>query len=146
DHLLGPSTNAEGVTMSGGEVQIEGVSSPTGTFDVRSGSSFHFDVQLSATRGLSGLFVLELHTRAGVLVSRSDPHANPIELHAGNTTVGVDLPELPLLDGIFDVNVGVYDPRGSNVLAWAEKVATIQVSYSGREGGLVELSPSVHQS
>jgi ABC-2 type transport system ATP-binding protein len=146
DHLLGPSTNAEGVTMSGGEVQIEGVSSPTGTFDVRSGSSFHFDVQLSATRGLSGLFVLELHTRAGVLVSRSDPHANPIELHAGNTTVGVDLPELPLLDGIFDVNVGVYDPRGSNVLAWAEKVATIQVSYSGREGGLVELSPSVHQA
>jgi len=31
------------------------------------------------------------------------------------------------------------------VIAWSEKAATIQVVYDGREGGVVELSPSIHQ-
>ena len=146
DHLLGTAPAAGSSATSAGEVHVDSVTSPSGTFDVRAGAGFHFDVHVSATRAVSGLFVLELHTRDGVLVSRSDPQANPVDLRAGVTSIGVDLPHLPLLDGIFDVNVGIYDPRGSNILAWAEKVATLQVTYGGRESGLVDLAPSVHQN
>jgi hypothetical protein len=63
----------------------------------------------------------------------------------GRNTIGIDLPNIPLLDGVFDLNVGVVDPRGSNVKAWGEKVATLQVTYGGRHGGLVELDAAIRQ-
>lgn len=144
DHLLGSPTGSTEATS--GDLHIESVTTPHGSFDVMSGSSFHFDVAISATGAYSGNFVLELFTRAGVLVSRSDPQASPVNLVPGTNSIGVDLPNLPLLDGVFDINVGVVDPRGSNVVVWAEKVATLQVTYGGREGGLVELDASIRQA
>jgi hypothetical protein len=59
--------------------------------------------------------------------------------------VGIDLAQIPLLDGIYDVNVGVVDPRGNTVIAWREQAASIQVTYDGREGGLVELGAAIRQ-
>jgi len=144
EHLLGDTPSNE-VNEHGGDVHIESVTTPTGSFDVQSGASMHFDVHISAATAYSGNFVMEVFTRAGVLVSRSDAQGAPINLRPGRNTIGVDLPNIPLLDGVYDVNVGVVDPRGSNVKAWSEKVASLQVTYGGREGGLVELDASIHQ-
>jgi hypothetical protein len=42
------------------------------------------------------------------------------------------------------VNVGVVDYHGT-VIAWKEQAASIQVTYAGREGGIVELGASIQQ-
>ena len=44
-----------------------------------------------------------------------------MNLRPGHNRVGVDLPGVPLLDGIYDVNVGVVDPLGNTVYAWREQ-------------------------
>ncbi len=126
------------------EVAIDSVTTPSGSFDVRSGASIHFDVHISSHTAYSGNFVMELFTRSGMLVSRSDAQGSPVNLKPGANQVGVDLPNLPLLDGVYDVNVGVVDYHGT-VIAWKEQAASIQVTYAGREGGIVELGASIQQ-
>jgi hypothetical protein len=88
---------------------------------------------------------MELFTRTGLLVSRSDAQGSPVNLLPGRNHVTVDLAQIPLLDGIYDLNVGVLDHHGHTVIAWSEKAASIQVTYDGREGGLVELGASITQ-
>ena len=127
------------------DVSIDSVTSPTGSFDVHSGSSMRFDVQLTSATAYSGYAVLEVFSRSGVLISRSDRMGAPVSLRPGPNTVSVELPNLPLLDGVFDVNFGITDERGANVKAWSEKVASLQVTYGGREGGLVELGAVIRQ-
>jgi ABC-2 type transport system ATP-binding protein len=144
-HLLGNTPSNEVNEHHNADVHIDSVSTPTGSFDVQSGASIHFDVHITSATAYSGNFVMEIFTRAGVLVSRSDAQGSPINLRPGSNTIGIDLPNIPLLDGVFDVNVGVVDPRGSNVKAWGEKVATLQVTYGGRHGGLVELDATIRQ-
>lgn len=144
EHLLGDTPSNE-VNEHSADVHIESVTTPSGTFDVQSGASMHFDVHVTSATAYSGNFVMEIFTRGGVLVSRSDAQGAPINLRPGSNTIGIDLPNIPLLDGVFDINVGVVDPRGSNVKAWGEKVATMQVTYGGREGGLVELAAAIRQ-
>lgn len=144
EHLLSDTpSNEHNVTH--GDVHIESVTTPSGSFSVESGAAMHFDVNVASSIAYSGLFVLEVFTRHGVLVCRSDPQAAPVNLTPGINRIGIDLPHVPLLDGVFDVNVGVVDPRGSNVVAWSEKVATMQVTYGGRLGGLVQLDPAIRQ-
>jgi ABC-2 type transport system ATP-binding protein len=128
-----------------GTVHIESVSTPSGSFEVKSGAGLHFDVAVTAQTAYSGNFVMELFTRTGLLVSRSDAQASPVNLLPGRNVVGVDLGQIPLLDGVYDLNVGIVDPRGHNVVAWSERAASIQVTYDGREGGLVELDASIRQ-
>jgi ABC-2 type transport system ATP-binding protein len=146
EHLLGDTATSGVKEHSGGDVHIDSVSTPSGSFDVQSGASMHFDVHITSASSYNGNFVLEIFTRAGVLVSRSDAQGTPVNLRPGSNTIGIDLPNIPLLDGVFDVNVGIVDSRGSNVKAWGEKVATLQVTYGGRQGGLVELDASIYQS
>jgi ABC-2 type transport system ATP-binding protein len=126
-------------------ISIDAVTTPSGSFDVKSGASLHLDVAVTAQSPVAGNLVLEVFTRSGQLVSRSDPRAAPIELRRGSNRVGVDLDALPLLDGVYDINVGVVDPHGSTVYAWREQAAALQVLYEGREGGIVELAPRVSQ-
>jgi len=142
---LGDTPSNEINEHQSGDVHIDSLTTPTGSFDVQSGASMHFDVHVTSATAYSGNFVMEVFTRGGVLVSRSDPQSSPINLRPGHNTIGIDLPNIPLLDGVFDINVGVVDPRGSNVKAWGEKVATMQVTYGGREGGLVELDAAIRQ-
>jgi hypothetical protein len=59
--------------------------------------------------------------------------------------VAIDLGQVPLLDGVYGLNVGIVDARGQNVIAWSERAATIQVTYDGREGGIVELGATIQQ-
>jgi ABC-2 type transport system ATP-binding protein len=126
-------------------VVIDAVTTPTGSFDVRSGAGMHFDVEITSETAYSGNFVLEVFTRGGLLVSRSDAQGSPVNLKPGHNRVGVDLAQIPLLDGIYDLNVGIVDSHGNTVIAWKEQGATIQVIYDGREGGIVELGASVEQ-
>ena len=127
-------------------ISIDSITSPSGSFDVRSGASMHFDVNITSHHAYSGNFVMEIFTRGGLLVSRSDAKGSPVNLLPGPNSVGVDLPQIPLLDGVYDINVGILDPRGNTVMAWREQAASMQVTYDGREGGLVELGASIRQS
>ncbi|MFI5036157.1 MAG: ABC transporter ATP-binding protein [Acidimicrobiales bacterium] len=144
DQLLDEATERDHAESPPG-ISIDAVTTPSGSFDVKSGAGLHFDVDITAEGAVSGNFVLEFFTRAGVLVSRSDAKGAPVNLRPGHNRVGVDLAEVPLLDGVYDVNVGVVDPLGNTVYAWREQAASIQVLYDGREGGIVELGAAIRQ-
>ena len=144
EHLMDSATEHDrSGTMT--SISIDSVTTSSGSFDVRSGAGMHFDVNISSQTAYSGNFVMEIFTRGGLLVSRSDAKGSPVNLVPGPNTVGIDLPQIPLLDGVYDVNVGIVDPHGSNVIAWREQAASIQVTYDGREGGLVEMGASIRQ-
>jgi ABC-2 type transport system ATP-binding protein len=145
EHLLGDASEREHADAPPG-ISIDALTTPSGSFDVRSGASLHFDVDITAEGAVSGNFVVEVFTRSGMLVSRSDAKGAPVNLRPGRNRVGVDLAEMPLLDGVYDVNVGVVDPMGNTVYAWREQAAAIQVLYDGREGGIVELGAAIRQA
>jgi ABC-2 type transport system ATP-binding protein len=144
EHLMGDAARHD-ERVTDVRATIESVSTPSGSFEVRSGAAMHFDVAVSAETAFSGNFVMEVFTRAGQLVSRSDAQGAPINLVPGVNHVSVDLKEIPLLDGVYDINVGVVDHLGSTVIAWRERAASMQVLYDGREGGVVELGPVIRQ-
>ena len=144
EYLLGRAVEHDHVGPQA-NITIDAVTTPTGSFEVRNGAGMHFDVDISSESGFSGNFVMEVFTRSGLLVSRSDVQGSPVNLTPGPNRVGVDLAELPLLDGVYDINVGVLAHNANTVIAWREKAASIQVIYDGREGGIVELSPSIRQ-
>ena len=126
-------------------INIDSITTPSGSFDVRSGAGMHFDVNISSQTAYSGHFVLEIFTRSGLLVSRSDAQGSPVNLTPGPNRVSIDIAQMPLLDGVYDVNIGIVDPHGSTVIAWREGAASIQVTYDGRESGLVEMGAAIRQ-
>ena len=144
EHQL-EDAQANDVAGTQANINIDSVTTPSGTFEVRSGKGIHLDVNLSAEHAYSGNFMFEIFTRTGLLVSRSDPQASPVNLKQGPNRIGLDIGALPLLDGIYDINVGIVDQRGSTVIAWKEQAASMQVVYEGRESGIVEISSSIEQ-
>ena len=145
EHLMGSSLQHEGPATHA-TINIDAITTPTGSFEVRNGAGMHFDVHISADTAFSGNFVMEIFTRAGLLISRSDAQGSPVNLKPGKNNVGVDLAQLPLLDGVYDINVGIVEHLGHTVVAWSERAASMQVIYDGREGGIVELGASISQS
>ena len=143
EHLLDDAVQHDHANVQA-NVRIDSITTPSGSFDVKSGAGMHFDVAISAESAFSGNFVLEIFTRGGLLVSRSDAQGAPINLKPGVNHIGIDLDQLPLLDGIFDINLGVVDAGGNTVIAWSEQAASLQVSYDGRESGLVELGAKIN--
>src|ERR1017187_7720965 len=144
EHLLDDAVEHDSARLSE-TIKIDTVTSPTGSFEVRSGSALHLDVNVHATSAYSGNFVMEIFTRGGLLVSRSDAQGSPVNLTPGHNVIGIDLAQLPLLDGLYDLNVGIVDHHGHTVIAWSEQAATIQVTYDGREAGIVELGATIRQ-
>ena len=144
EHQL-EDAQANDVAGTQANINIDSVTTPSGTFEVRSGTGIRLDVNLSAENAYSGNFMFEIFTRTGLLVSRSDPQASPVNLKQGPNRIGLDIGALPLLDGIYDINVGIVDQRGSTVIAWKEQAASMQVVYEGRESGIVEISSSIEQ-
>jgi ABC-2 type transport system ATP-binding protein len=144
EHLLEDAVEHDSARLSE-TIKIDTVTSPTGSFEVRSGSALHLDVNVHATSAYSGNFVMEIFTRGGLLVSRSDAQGSPVNLTPGHNVIGIDLAQLPLLDGLYDLNVGIVDHHGHTVIAWSEQAATIQVTYDGREAGIVELGATIRQ-
>jgi len=141
--LMGEGRPSEGEAPPAVSVMIESVSTATGRFSARTNEPFNFEVALSATEPFEGYFVLELHTHDGTLVARTDPTGSPVSLSAGSQRLGVGLPELPLLDGDYELSVGLVSAFGHSVAAWREQVATVEVAYDGRASGLVPLAPNV---
>ena len=144
EHQL-EDAQANDVAGTQANINIDSVTTPSGTFEVRSGAGIHLDVNLSAEHAYSGNFMFEIFTRTGLLVSRSDPQSSPVNLKQGPNRIGLDIGALPLLDGIYDINVGIVDQRGSTVIAWKEQAASMQVVYKGRVSGIVEISSSIEQ-
>lgn len=126
-------------------ISIDAVTTPSGSFEIRSGSGLHLDVNVSSRTAYSGNFVMEVFTRGGLLVSRSDAQGSPVNLVPGHNIIGIDMAQIPLLDGVYDLNVGIVDHHGHTVVAWRDQAASIQVTYDGREGGIVELGASIRQ-
>lgn len=143
EHLLEDSVELDH-SGARAEIAIESVTTASGSFDVRSGAGMHFDVNLTSHHAYSGFFMMEIFTRNGLLVSRSDALGSPVNLKPGANVVGVDLAQIPLLDGVYDVNLGIVDHHGT-VMAWREQAASIEVTYNGREGGIVEMGASITQ-
>ncbi len=143
EHLLEDAVEHDHVAHQA-DIAIDSVTTPSGSFDVRSGAGLHLDVNISSHTAYSGNFMMEIFTRSGLLVSRSDAQGSPVNLRPGQNCVGIDLAQIPLLDGVYDINVGVVDAHGT-VMAWKEQAASMQVAYNGREGGIVELSPTIRQ-
>jgi ABC-2 type transport system ATP-binding protein len=144
EHLMQDAVAHDSAQLLG-TITIDSLTTPEGSFDIKSGSSLHLDVAVTSKTAYSGNFVIELFTRGGLLISRSDAQGSPINLLPGRNVIGIDLAQVPLLDGIYDLNVGVLDHHGHTVIAWSEKAASIQVTYDGREGGIVELGASIRQ-
>jgi len=144
EHLLEDAVEHDNARLSE-SIRIDTVTSPTGSFEVRSGSALHLDVNVHANSAYSGNFVMELFTRGGLLMSRSDAQGSPVNLVPGHNVIAIDFAQLPLLDGLYDLNVGIVDHRGHTVIAWSEQAATIQVTYDGRGAGIVELGASIRQ-
>ena len=143
EHLLEDAVELDRTGLRA-EISIDSVTTPSGSFDVRSGAGIHLDVNMTSHLAYSGNFMMEIFTRGGLLISRSDAQGSPVNLKPGPNRVGIDLAQIPLLDGVYDVNVGIVDHHGT-VIAWREQAASIQVTYNGREGGIVELGASVSQ-
>ncbi len=124
-------------------VTIDAVTTPTGRFTAQTGRPLNFEVLVSAKEPFEGYFSFELHTHSGTLVTRSDPTSSPVVIPRGDKRISVTLPELNLLDGSYELSVGLINSLGHGVVAWREQVATIEVSYDGRASGLVPMEPKV---
>ena len=124
-------------------VSIESISTATGRFEASTFMPWSFEVAVRAREPFEGFFVMELHTHAGVLVVRTDPMASPVSLRFGDQRIGVTLPELPLLDGSYELSIGLVSQYGYGVVTWREQIATVEVSYEGRANGLVPIEPKV---
>jgi ABC-2 type transport system ATP-binding protein len=144
EHLMEDAIEHDSARLQD-SISIDSVSTPSGSFEIKSGMGLHLDVSISSQTAYSGNFVMELFTRGGQLVSRSDAQGSPVNLLPGRNTISIDLPQIPLLDGVYDLNVGIVDHHGHTVIAWSEQAASIQVTYDGREGGIVELGASIRQ-
>ena len=124
-------------------VSIESISTATGRFEASTFKPWTYEVAVRAREPFEGFFVMELHTHAGVLVVRTDPMASPVSLRFGDQRIGVTLPELPLLDGSYELSIGLVSQYGYGVVTWREQIATVEVSYAGRANGLVPIEPKV---
>src|SRR5664280_2380012 len=76
EYLLGRAVEHDHVGMQA-NITIDAVKTPTGSFEVRNGDGMNFDVDISSESGFSGNLVMEVFTRRGLLVSRSDAQGSP---------------------------------------------------------------------
>jgi ABC-2 type transport system ATP-binding protein len=141
--LLGEARMDDHTNDLGDAVTIDSLSTATGRFDARTGSPWTCEISVNSREPFEGFFVLELHNQKGLLVSRSDPQAAPVSLRFGHQRLGVTLPEIPILDGSYELSVGLISSFGHGIVTWREQIATLEVSYEGRASGLVPITPSV---
>ena len=96
-----------GYAVVSSTVQITSVTTPSGSFDMRRGEDLAFEIDVTSDHAVSANLVTEVFTRTGLLVSRSDAQAAPVELRPGVNRIQVEWRSVPLLDGVYDVNVGL---------------------------------------
>jgi ABC-2 type transport system ATP-binding protein len=141
--LMGEAHTVSNEGEVAGSVTIDSVTTATGRFEARSGAPWAFEVAVTTNEPFEGFVVMELHTHGGELVTRTDPTSAPVSLGVGPARIGVNLPELPLLDGSYELSIGLVGALGHSMAAWREQIATLEVSYEGRASGLVPITPKV---
>ncbi len=144
DHLLGGATLSTESTGTNASIVIESMRGSNGSFTARTGERYEFEVDLRSEVSTDGCFIMELYDQAGKLVVRTDPSRAPIAFNPGTQTLSVTIEDLPLLDGAYQVNLGVVTPEGNSVLAWREQIAVLEVTYGGRGAGQLALRLVVH--
>jgi hypothetical protein len=80
---------------------------------VRSGAGLHFDVNITSHGLQRELRHGDLHPRRACSSVAATRKGSPVNLLPGRNVIGIDLAQIPLLDGIYDVNVGVVDPAAT---------------------------------
>jgi hypothetical protein len=125
---------------------IDAVSMPSGRFVATTGEKWEMLVAVTAHQAIDGHFVMELHNERGELIVRSDWEVAPVSLSPGSHVIHVDSPSMSLLDGAYQVSVGIVSDFGSQALVWREQAAVLEVTYRGRGAGLIQLAPRVRVS
>jgi hypothetical protein len=144
EHLLGGATVSKETNQIDGGVVIESMRGSNGSFTAQTGKRFEFEVIVNSKVPVEGSFMMELYSQAGKLVVRTDPTQTPVSLSPGTQTLLVAIEDLPLMDGSYQVNLGIVSSEGNSVIAWREQIAALEVSYDGRGAGLVALRLNVH--
>ena len=119
--------------------------------DVVGGASLHTSDPLCLRIGVRAKeptrvgLVFEIHRLNGVLLCRTDPDAPSaiVEVPGKECVLTVDLGRFEVLDGAFQMNVGLVGPHGTAIYDWKECAASIDVTYEGRASGMLAVTPVV---
>jgi ABC-2 type transport system ATP-binding protein len=125
-------------------VEILGVDVVHGA-KLRSGDPLHLRVGLQTQEPITAGLVIEIHKHNGELVVRTDPDAADaqIEIPPGECVITADVDRFDVVDGAYQVNVGIVGPNGTAIFDWLECAAAIEVSYEGRASGTLLITPKV---
>jgi ABC-2 type transport system ATP-binding protein len=112
---------------------------------VHTGDALHLRVGLRTKEPVAAGLVLEIHKLNGELLVRTDPDdvQARVEIPAGESVVTVDVDSFDVLDGAFQVNVGIVGTHGTPIYDWRECAASIEVTYEGRASGTIAMIPNV---
>ena len=140
DELGAPNRQSRAVK----NVDILGVD-VIGGASLHTGDELHLRVGVQSKEPVVAGLVLEVHKLNGELLCRTDPDAESatVALPAGECVLTVDLGRFPVLDGAYQVNVGLVGPHGTSIFDWKECAASIDVTYEGRASGTLALIPTV---
>jgi len=96
--------------------------------------------RFEATRAVEGaVFQLEIRNDEGLALFNTDTDALgvPCDIEAGSGVLEFQLDSVPLLDGAYDVNIGVQTRRGLS--DWREPACRFEVMNPGRSTGAVAI-------
>ena len=112
---------------------------------LHTGQPLHLRVGLRTHDPVAAGVVLEIHKLNGELLVRTDPDddRSRVEIPSGESVVTVDVDSFDVLDGAYQVNVGIVGPHGTAIYDWQECAASIEVTYEGRASGTLAIRPTV---
>ena len=146
ERLMGASPVIGGDASRRAAATIDAVTTASGRFAATTGEPWEMSVAVTANEPIEGHFVMELHNERGELMVRSDWEVAPVSLSPGSHVIHVDSPSMSLLDGAYQVSVGIVSDFGSQALVWREQAAVLEVTYRGRGAGIIQLAPRVRVS
>jgi ABC-2 type transport system ATP-binding protein len=125
-------------------VEITGVD-VVGGAKIHTGDPVHLRIGVRADEAVSAGVVLEFHKHTGELLCRTDPDApgSMVDIPKGETVLTVDLASFDVLDGAYQMNVGIVGPHGTTIFDWKESASAVEVTYEGRASGMLALEPTV---
>ena len=65
-----------------------------------------------------------------------------IEIPTGECVITADVDRFDVVDGAYQVNVGIVGPNGTTIFDWKECAAAIEVTYEGRASGTLLIAPN----
>jgi ABC-2 type transport system ATP-binding protein len=112
---------------------------------VHTGAVLRLRVGLRTKEPVAAGLVLEIHTLNGELLVRTDPddEQSHVEIPAGESVITVDAGRFAVLDGAYQVNVGIVGHHGTTIFDWLECATSIEVTYEGRASGMIDMVPTV---